>query len=165
MGCGHHHARDGALLADRIAQLRSRADVVEYEYMESVGTQDVGRDLGEHLGVVAAVVGDADPDVILMYVLEDIVRKTLGGHSDGISVHPVGPDTHQPAQSARAEFQCLVECVLETCRIVVPQFEDFHLGLGVEITVQPFFRCGDVVLCHKPRNSRLYQLRIGRLPS
>ena len=154
-----------SLISNGKAQLEGDAGVVNVNDMESVGTQDVGRDLGEHLGVVAAVVGDANPDVIFVDILEDIVRKTLGGHSNGISVHPVGPDTHQPAQSARAEFQCLVECVLETCRIVVPQFEDFHLGLGVEITVQPFFRCGDVVLCHKPRNSRLYQLRTGRLPS
>ena len=68
---------------------------------------------------------------------QDVVRKSLCGHTHGVLVHPVGSHAHNAAETARSEFEILVECVLKSCRIGVAQLQYFHFGFLVEITIQP----------------------------
>ena len=94
MGGRNHDSGGGTHITDGIAKLRRRTDVVEYEHMQAIGTQDVSCNLGKSLGIVAAVVGNADTDVVSLNMLEDVVGKSLGGHADRVLVHPVCTNTH-----------------------------------------------------------------------
>ena len=85
--------------------------------MDTVGGHHVGRDPGEFLAVVAAVVGDAEAQVIPLAMGQDVVRKSLGGHSYRILVHAVGAHAHYAAKASRTEFEILVESILEGCRV------------------------------------------------
>ena len=116
--------------------------------MDAVGAQHVGGNPGEELGIVAAVVGYADLDVVIRGVLEYVVGKALCRHPDRVLVHPVGAHSHQAAQAARTEIQILVESVLETGGIAVPEFYHLDPGLRIEIPFKPFPGCLVIVLCH-----------------
>ena len=146
-GCDHHSG-NRTHLADGVAQFRRRTQIFEYEHVQSVGAEYVSGDLGELLGVVAAVVGNADADVIPGNFLKNIVGQSLRGHSDGIFVHPVGSDSHNAPEATGAKLQSLVECVLEPRRIIVPQLDHLHLGFLIEIPFQPFPGVLVVILCH-----------------
>ena len=142
VGGGDHDAGNGAHVPDGVAELRHGPDVVEQEHIQAVGAEDVGGYLGEQFGVVAAVVGVADPDVLALDLLQDVVGESLGGHSDSVLVHPVGSDSHDAPETSGTEFKILVESVLEPGGVVVPELYDFHLGLGVEVPLQPLLgRC------------------------
>ncbi len=143
-----HHTGDRSHLANGVAQFWRRAQVVEDEHVQSVGTEYVSGDLGEQLRVVAAVVGNADADVIPGNLLKNIVGQSLGSHPDGIFVHPVGSDSHNATKAAGTELQSLVESVLEPDRIIVPQLDHLHLCLLIEIPFQPFSGVLVVILCH-----------------
>ena len=143
-----HHAGDGSHPADRVAQFRRRTEIVEDEHMQAVGAEYVRCDLGELLGVVAAVIGNADADVVAGRLFKNIVGQPLGRHADSIFVHPVGSDSHDASESSGAELQILVESILEPGRVVVPQFQNLHLCLGIKIPLQPLPGVLIVVLCH-----------------
>ena len=55
MGSGHHHTGHGTHLADGIAELRCRTDIVEEEDVQAVRLEHVSGNLCEKLAVVAAV--------------------------------------------------------------------------------------------------------------
>ena len=67
----------------------------------------------------------------------DVVCKSLGGHSYSVFVHPVRADSHNAAKSSGAEFQVSVECILESCRIIVSQFNDLAFGFRIKVTGNP----------------------------
>ena len=137
VGGGDHDAGHGALQAHRVAHFGRRADVVENIDVDAVGGQDVGRDAGKFLAVVAGVVGDDHLGVIVVAVGQDVVREALGGHADRVAVHAVGAHAHDAAEAAGAELEVLVEGVFEAGRVADAELLDLDLGFLVEITVEP----------------------------
>ena len=134
---GDHHAGHGALQPHRVAHLGRRTDVVEDIDVDAVGREDVRRDAGEFLALVAGVVGDADLGVVPFVMREDIVGQSLRGHAYRIAVHPVGTDAHDAAQATGAELEVLVKSIFESGGVIVAELDDLELGLLVEIAVKP----------------------------
>ena len=140
VGGRDHDAGHRLFQAHGIAHHRRGPDIVENEHVDAVRGEHVGGDLGEFLAVVAGIIGDADLRIGVVHVAQDIVRKALGGHSDGVLVHPVGSDAHNAAETAGTEFKVLVERILECGGVQGAHPLDLHLGLLVEITFQPAHR-------------------------
>ena len=133
---GDHDAGGRALEADGIAQFRGGAEGVEQVDVDAVVGEDVGGNLGEQAGVVAAVVRDAHAGGAVHMGL-DVVREALGGHAHGVLVHAVGAHAHDAAEAAGAELEVPVEGVFEADGVGFLQFLDFCLGLGVEVPFEP----------------------------
>ena len=89
------------------------------------------------VAVVARIVGDADLGVVAVVMREDVVGESLGGHPDGVPVHPVGSDPHDATKSTGAEFEVLSECVLQLRLVAAEHLADLHLGFLVEIAFEP----------------------------
>ena len=127
--------------------------------MHSIGRHHVSCDFREKFAVVAAVVRNADADILridrvaisvsaLGSVCLDVVCKSLGSHSHGVLVHPVGTYAHDSAKTAGTEFKVTVECILESCRIVVSQFNDLAFRLRIEISIKPALSYFSKIFCH-----------------
>ena len=132
----HHHARDGFFLADGITHFGRRPQVVEQIDIDAVGGKHVRRNLGKLAAVVAAVVRDAYAQFTAA-MLFDVVGQSLGCHTHGVFVHPVGAYAHNAAQTARTEFQTAVEGILQTDGVFPLHPADFFFRLFVEVAVQP----------------------------
>ena len=137
VGGRYHNAGNRLLEAYCVAQFGRRTDVVEDENVYAVGRHHIRGDTCELLAVVAAVVGDAEAQVIPLAMAQHIVREALGGHSNRVFVHTVGTHAHNAAQASGAELQILVESILERGRIGIAQFYDFTFGFGIEIAGEP----------------------------
>ena len=142
-----HHAGNRALESYGITQFRGRTYIVEDEDIDAVGRHHVGCNPGEFLAVVAAVVGYAETQVILLAVGQDIVCKALGGHTYRVFVHAVGAYTHNAAQAAGAEFKILVESIFKCSGVAVAEFDYLAFGFGIEVAGEPGIGPGNIV-CH-----------------
>ena len=145
--CRNHDARLALEIADGEAQFRRRPDIVEDIDMDVIGHQHAGRDLGEQLAVVPAVVGDDGRNLFPDKILLEIVGKPLRGHGHGIAVHAVGAGAHHAAQSARSELERAVECIFQHFRIAFYHFQYFPLGFNIVPVAQPGFGHFKII-CH-----------------
>ena len=84
--------------------------------------------------MIAAVVTYDNSCVLLVGEgFVDVVREALCGSAHDVTVHAVSAGAHDAAQTASAEFECLVEGIDEGCCVrVVEHGLDFGLG-GVVI--------------------------------
>ena len=147
VGGGDHNARHGAGLADGVTHFGRRTDIVEDIHVDSVGAHHVRGDAGKFLAVVPAVVRNHHGEPLPLHVTEDVVGQALRRHPHRVLVHPVGAHAHNATQATGAEFQVLIEGILEAGRIFRTEGEDLHLGVLVEIAVEPAL-CGFFVLFH-----------------
>ena len=136
---GDHHARVAFQLADGEAQLGGRAQRVEQVGGEAVRCEDVGHALGELARVVAAVVRHGHADGLAREVLLEVFGQALRGGAHRVGVHAVRACAHDAAQTARTEFQILVEALDELFHIVIHQVFDLLPGLLVVLLAEPPF--------------------------
>ena len=149
MGSGNHHATLAAVIADSIAQLRGRAEFLGKIYVETVGLENLSHDLGEIVGIVAAVVGDGNLDLAkLAETLLQVVGKALGGHAHRIAVHAVGTRSHYATEATSSKLKGLVEGVFQEFRVSVQEVSDFRLGLFVISIAEPLLGCLYYSLIH-----------------
>ena len=159
MRSGNHHSGNGLLEPDCIAEFRSRPDILEEEDVHPVGAEHVCCYPGKKLAVVPAVIRDADSDVISVNRLAisidtlcgmclDILGKALCGHTHSVLVHPVGADAHDASEATGTKLEIAVECILESCRVIVPQLDDLTFSLGIEIPVEPALGYISKIFCH-----------------
>ena len=134
---GDDHARMAFQLADGEAQFRGRPERVEQKNLESVRGENIGHALGEHPRIVAAVVRHGDAHPLAREVLFQVVGKPLRGSPHRVDVHAVGPYAHNAAQTARTEFEVLVEALHELFHIVVHQVFDLLFRRFVIVAVEP----------------------------
>ena len=105
-------------LTDCVRHLRSRAQALEQVNLNTVGGEDVRRDLSELAAVVTAIVANNHLDLIqISELLFQVVRQALCRRADRVDIHAVRTDTHDTAQSARTEFQILIEAFDQFCGI------------------------------------------------
>ena len=145
MGRCHHYSCGSALEAYAVAEFRGRTDVVEKVDVQAVCAEHVSGYLCELAAVIATVVGDADLKVVSLDILENVVCKPLGGHSDSVLVHPVGADTHDAAETAGTELEIAVERILEICLRAFHKGFHFIPCLLVEFFAEPALSCSFVV--------------------
>ena len=115
--------------------------------MDAVGRHHFGGYLGEFLAVVTAVIGNAEAQVVPFAMGEDVVREALGGHSNRVFVHTVGSYSHDAAKASGAEFEILVESILECGRVGIAEFYDLAFGFGIEVAGEPGIGSGNII-CH-----------------
>ena len=149
----HDHARMAFQLADGEAQLGRRTQCVEEEYGEAVRGEDVGHTLGEHARIVAAVVAHGHANLLAREILLQVVGQALRGGTHRVDIHAVRAHAHNAAQTARTEFQVLVEALHKFLHIVLHQVLDLLFGLFVIMTVEPRLRLAQYHLfqfvCHR----------------
>ena len=106
------YATLAAEMADGIGQLGGGAEVLEEVDLDAVGREHVGYEFGELTGIVAHVVSYHDLDFGQVGEgLLQIVGETLRGGAYRVDVHAVGACAHDASQTARAEFEILVEAL------------------------------------------------------
>ncbi len=111
-----------AQLTDGKRDLRRGTQALEEICLDAVGREDGCNGLCKHTAVVAVVVTYYDSEVVTSgECLQDIVGKTLGGHTNDILVHAVGAGTHDATQTARTELEVLIEGVDERCLVGIVQ--------------------------------------------
>ena len=126
-------------MTDGERELGGRTETVEEINLDAIGREDVGDNFGEFARIIADVVAYCYGN--LRKVGEgflQIVGKALRGGPYGIYVHAVGAGTHYAAQTARAEFEILVEAFNELSGILCFKHL-FNLGAGslVILVAQP----------------------------
>lgn len=130
-------------LADGEAQLGRRTQRVEQIDRETVRSENVGHALGEHPRIVAAVVPHGHPDRFTGETPLQVVRKPLRGSAHRINVHPIAARAHDAPQTARTEFEILVETLHEFVHIILHQVFNLFLRIFVVRTVEPRLRLSE----------------------
>ena len=134
------HAALAAEFTDGEGEFGGGAEVVEEEHLDTVSREDVGHDFGKFAGIVADVVSHGHLDFLeVCESLFQIVGQALGCGTDGIFVHAVCACAHDAAQTARAEFEVLVERLDEVGFIgIVEHSLDGGACFGVVTVAEPF---------------------------
>ena len=127
MRSGDDDAALAAEVTDGIRRLGCRPEGVEEVDFNTIGGEDVSRDLGEAAAVVTAVVADDDLDLLqVCELLLEVVREALRGGADGVDVHAVRPRAHDAAQPAGAKLEVFVESLDEIRRVILVE-QGLHL--------------------------------------
>ncbi len=136
----HHHTRVATQFADRETQLRGGTQGIEKPHLESIGGENICDPFGKQAAVVARIVAHCNSDLLALETPGQVICKALGGHSDGVDIHPVCADSHDASQSARAEFEVAVKALAKLCGVIVQKVSNLPACGLVEVFVEPSLR-------------------------
>ncbi len=155
MACCNDNTRCRAQFPDTEGQNGSRLQFRIQICPDSIGTQNLGGIQRKIRGLPSGVIGN-DNAVCHRFVTGffDIIRQPLGRPGHGVTVHPVGACTDNASQASRAEFQILIEAVLNL--LIFPlQRGKLLFGLFVDQRAfQPHLILLPVIHIHFPLLSR-----------
>ena len=107
---GDHHPTLAAQLADSEGDLWRRTEALEEIDLDAIGGEDLCRDAGEDIAIVAAVMADSYGDLRERgeFALE-VVGQPLRRSPYRVAVHAIRAYAHNPTQPTGAELEVLVE--------------------------------------------------------
>ena len=94
-----------------------RAQLGEEVHLNTIGREDIGYYLGKILRVVTTVIGNDYLHLLIGIYLFEVVAQSLGILSQGIAVHTIGTNTHDPAHTSCTKFQILMKTFGKLLRI------------------------------------------------
>ena len=106
--------KDDSTLATQLANskrhFRSRTHVVEQIYLYAICGKNIGRKLGKQAAVVTTVMAYHHSNFFqILEILVQIIGQALRSCPHRVNVHTVRAYSHDAAQTARSEFQILIE--------------------------------------------------------
>ena len=127
---GDHDARDALQVADREGQHRHRAQGFKQEHLHARSAEHQRGLLGEHVGHVAAVIGDGNALVLAVGGGEDVLGQRAGHAAHVVDIQAIGAGAQHAAHAGGAEFQFAVKAILDLCGIVL---NGLQIGDGLRI--------------------------------
>ena len=94
-----------------------RAQLGEEIHLDTIGREDIGYYLGKILRVVTTVIGNDYLHLLIGIYLFEVVAQSLGILSQGIAVHTIGTNTHDPTYTSCTKFQILMKTFGKLLRI------------------------------------------------
>ena len=113
----------------------SGSEALKEIHLDAVGAEDGSHCLGKETAVVAAVMAYHYAQLLAFGEgFEQVVGKSLCGHTHDVFVHAVGASAHDATQSASTELQVLVESVYQSGLVLIlHHLADFCLCLFVVV--------------------------------
>ena len=146
MAGGHNDSGDASQSAEREGKLRSGTKLVKHVRPDPVCRQAQSRFIREFRGHIAGIVGNGNA-LLFSALFDDVIGQPLSGLSHRVDIHPVGTRADHAAQSARTEFQLLIEPVLDLLLIAF-DCGKLVLRLLVKVGILP----PEPILVHKAHN-------------
>ncbi len=145
---GDVHTSLSTQLTDGEGNFRRGTQALEKISLNAVGREDVSHRFGKQSRVVAAVMTHHHAQVFLAgECLQNVVGKTLCGHTHDVLVHAVRTSTHDATQTTCTKFQILIKRIDQGCLVLcIEHCLHFSLRFGIESWREPFLSLSRTLL-------------------